>query len=82
MFVCVYLLESCVQASLNLNLRFKLLSSDCIIKTVLQKQVDNLMKNLEDSMKTKPKLCAARGFSKFFRAYFSFRYLRVNIVLI
>lgn len=42
---------------------------------------DNLLKTLEDLLKSKHKLCAARGFSKFFRAYFSCRYLEVNRVL-
>lgn len=81
MFVCVCVLENYVQASVNSNLSFRLLSSERITKT-LKKQIDNLMKNLEDLMKSKPKLCAARGFSKFFRADFSFRYLEVNTVLI
>lgn len=78
--VCIFVRDLCT--SFNLNLRFRLLSRKCITKTLEKKQVDHLMKNLEDSMKTKPKLCAARGFPKFFRAYFSFRYLKVSTVLI
>ena len=61
---------------------FRLLSSKCITKALEKKQIDNLMRNLEDPMKAKHKLCAARGFPKFFRAYFSFRCLKVNTVLI
>lgn len=64
--VCVFVGELC--ASFNKS-EFKvwLLSSECITKTLVKKEVDNLMKNLEDLIKTKPELCVG-SFSKSFRA--------------
>lgn len=44
--------KSCVQASINLNLRFGFYPVN----------VDNLMKNLEDLIKTMAKLCVGRVF--------------------
>lgn len=60
--LCLCICWRCVQASVNLNLRFRLLSRKCITETPEEKQIDNLMKNWEDPVTAKPKLCAARVF--------------------
>lgn len=59
----LYLLESCVQTSINLNLRFGFYPVK-VLQRLVKKEVDSLMKNLEDLIKTKHKLCVNRVFLK------------------
>ena len=65
--LCTRLSEGCASFSTS-EFKVWLLASERITETLVRKQVDNLMRSLEDGMRTKPTLCAGRGFSPFFRA--------------